>query len=189
MDLQAEFELWQKRNPGHELIQHLNGLGVSDYAIEKASLAVMPIEIFEHDFNFFDYEEGGIDHIIQPVWFWNFRSKKHEIFDLVAWHPKNPKIWHFRKGIGNYLGTHGASCHFEGNYPVLFTRTPLEFLLWDCEGVMPLWTSDGLCMGLKGFISAAIAQDDAHARIISKLLKLGDIETSEILLVGVFDHG
>ena len=82
--------------------------------------------------------------VIQPIWAGPapsiyFAVEHPVIFDLIAWHPDRPTLWHYRIGDpGAVLGADNLDLAHTEELPISFATTPLDWLRGDCRGAVLL---------------------------------------------------
>ena len=93
--------------------------------------------------------------LIQPVWAGPapsiYQAVEHPvIFDLIAWHPDNPTLWHYRIGDpGGVLGADLLDLAHAEDLPISFATTPLIWLQGNCRGAVLLDVCEAHWSGLR----------------------------------------
>ena len=89
-------------------------------------------------------DPAGNVMIIMPVWAGPapsiYQAVEHPVlFDLIAWHPEEPTLWHYRIGDpGAVLGADNLDLAHAEELPISFATTPLDWLRGDCRGAVLL---------------------------------------------------
>lgn len=94
-----------------------------------------------------------------------------ELVDVIAFNPESPRRWRSLRGLADHLGIPPELAQ-QGDDPVLVCRDLREFLR--CVGrrpVLPLASDPAeVARLLRGYSAGLIAQDEAHARQLHRLL-------------------
>lgn len=129
---------------------------------------------------FFDPDPDGEFYIVQGVWrdipsLDNPLSEDELIlFDLIAWHPKEPRQWYFLRGeAGRTLGERAMSDALLIDRPLQLHRTPFA---WLQSGCTYMEISDKLCIEqdtikkhMQNIFRKLKASNGPHAAVIAIL--------------------
>ncbi len=128
--------------------RRLADLGVSQEAMRRAGgLGVTRIQTTGRTYL---PSDDGRRHIVQPVWAGTAPSisagveEAPRLFDLLAWHPDAPDLWHYRVGRpGMVLGEDAYLEAVSAHRPINLHRSPLDWLAANCRGAVFL--DDAAC--------------------------------------------
>jgi len=123
---------------------------------------------------YFEPDENGKFYIAQAIWHDTPSARNYVekplLFDIIAWHPDNPRKWYSYCGeTGLYLG---EKAHFEASIhkePLTLHSTPLAWLRSGCKGCA-LLDHHGLNR-LYG-LQEVICEDVAHGTRVEQGLSL-----------------
>ena len=151
-DLMAEWTATSSLNSRQR--HQLENLGVTREPIQRAG-DLGWARVTDVGGRCYSPSDAGDVMLIQPVWAGPapsiYQAVEHPvIFDLIAWHPDNPTLWHYRIGDpGGVLGADLLDLAHAEDLPISFATTPLIWLQGNCRGAVLLDVCEAHWSGLR----------------------------------------